>query len=66
MSIDLTSDVSISVVSGPNGVTDFSIEGLYKVAYSVTNTDGKTTTATVDVLILEDTAIWDKNQEIAI
>ncbi|MDQ0362154.1 immunoglobulin-like domain-containing protein [Breznakia pachnodae] len=66
MSIDLTSDVSISVVSGPNGVTDFSIEGLYKVAYSVTNTDGKTTTATVDVLILEDTAIWDKDQKIAI
>ncbi|MDQ0359768.1 immunoglobulin-like domain-containing protein [Breznakia pachnodae] len=59
VSIDLSSDIKVTVESGPDGTTDFSKVGIYKVTYRVTNTDGKTDSVTIDVLIEDSGTIVD-------
>ncbi|MDQ0360191.1 immunoglobulin-like domain-containing protein [Breznakia pachnodae] len=66
VSVDLSSDIKVTVDSGPDGTTDFSKVGIYKVTYSVTNADGKTDSITVDVAVTPRGIIWDKTGTVAI
>ncbi|TLG75492.1 hypothetical protein [Culicoidibacter larvae] len=54
-----------TIVSGPS-TTDFSQAGLYKVEYTATNADNKTTTKTVDVLVKNDSLVTDPSNTLMI
>ncbi|MDQ0361789.1 SdrD B-like domain-containing protein [Breznakia pachnodae] len=66
LSVDLTGDVKVEVVSGPNGTLDFSAIGVYQIAYTVTNIDGKETTTTIDVMVQGDESTWDSTKSLLI
>jgi hypothetical protein len=66
LSVDLSNDVEVKVISGPNGVLDFSQIGIYKISYTVTNADGKTTVVEIEVLVQGEGSTWDSSKTILI